>query len=370
MIEAQYAFCRDDPDRGRFIYALLFGPLGSEIAGELEPFKESLRSWTDAAVRRLAEAGIVARDRVEACATACRGLIVISTLDYLYHEKTLGRDLAREQVNDLLKGFGGNEKDQRTGIIIMSVWRTGILRGHCWAGRVLGRGVRLRTRRSRRRRPGSAAPQSRAGHGGASRAPGRSSGPSRSSARLRGWEQVTVGSKRSGRVIKVHHDIGDRVQPGEPLVELDPVDARLGVQQAESKYLGELVKLGITKQQAEDFVKKYGISEELLNRPGGGRRHRQGLPRSIEKRVAREKKQQYLTPSACVDPARRGHAAGARRRRKRLADRRRQLRRRRPVGAHRHRQCHSPPRSPSVRPSKRSMTWSSEPPFPSCFHPA
>lgn len=106
VIEAQYAFCRDDPDRGRFIYALLFGPLGSEIAGELEPFKESLRSWTDAAVRRLVEAGVVSRDRLDACATACRGLIVISTLDYLYQEKPLGRDLAREQVNDLLKGFG------------------------------------------------------------------------------------------------------------------------------------------------------------------------------------------------------------------------------------------------------------------------
>ena len=63
VIEAQYAFCRDDPDRGRFIYALLFGPLGSEIAGELEPFKESLRSWTDSAVRRLVEVGIVDRDR-------------------------------------------------------------------------------------------------------------------------------------------------------------------------------------------------------------------------------------------------------------------------------------------------------------------
>jgi AcrR family transcriptional regulator len=110
VIEAQYAFCRDDPDRGRFIYALLFGPLGSEIAGELEPFKESLGSWTDSAVRRLAEAGIVARNRVEACATTCRGLIVISTLDYLYQEKTLGRDLARDQVSDLLQGFGGNEK--------------------------------------------------------------------------------------------------------------------------------------------------------------------------------------------------------------------------------------------------------------------
>ena len=47
-------------------------------------------SWTESAVRRLAEAGIVARDRVEACATACRGLIVISTLDYLYQRKDAG----------------------------------------------------------------------------------------------------------------------------------------------------------------------------------------------------------------------------------------------------------------------------------------
>ena len=81
---------------------------------------------------------------------------------------------------------------------------------------------------------------------------------------LRGWEQVTLGSKRSGRVTRVYHDIGDRVPPGEPLVELDPVDARLEVQQAESKYLGELIKLGITERQAEDFVRKYGFSEQLV----------------------------------------------------------------------------------------------------------
>ncbi len=87
----------------------LFGPLGSEIAGELEPFKESLRSWTDAAVRRLAEVQIVPRSRVDACATACRGLIVISTLDYLYHDKPLGCDLARQNVHDLLRGFGDSE---------------------------------------------------------------------------------------------------------------------------------------------------------------------------------------------------------------------------------------------------------------------
>jgi multidrug efflux pump subunit AcrA (membrane-fusion protein) len=110
---------------------------------------------------------------------------------------------------------------------------------------------------------------------------------------LRGWEQVTLGSKRSGRVVKVHHDIGDRVQPGDLLVELDPVDARLGVEQAESKYLGELVKLGITKQQAEDFVKRYGISEELLI----GRVADEAIaktPSVVQKRIARERAQQHL----------------------------------------------------------------------------
>ena len=39
-------------------------------------------------------------------ATACRGLIVISTLDYLVSRKPLGRDLARQHVDDLLRGFG------------------------------------------------------------------------------------------------------------------------------------------------------------------------------------------------------------------------------------------------------------------------
>jgi AcrR family transcriptional regulator len=117
VMEAQYGFCREDPDRGRFIYALLFGPLGSEVAGELEPFRDSLLSWTEAAVRRLAEAGIVPRRRVEAFSTACRGLIVISTLDFLYHDRPLGSDLARLQVDDLLNGFGGNENDQGPGNI-------------------------------------------------------------------------------------------------------------------------------------------------------------------------------------------------------------------------------------------------------------
>ncbi|HMF35083.1 MAG TPA: hypothetical protein VKF17_00520 [Isosphaeraceae bacterium] len=58
--------------------------------------------------------------------------------------------------------------------------------------------------------------------------------------------------------------LGDQVRPGEPLVELEAVDAKLAHDQAQSKYLGELVKLSITQQQAQRFIEQYGISEELI----------------------------------------------------------------------------------------------------------
>jgi membrane fusion protein (multidrug efflux system) len=110
---------------------------------------------------------------------------------------------------------------------------------------------------------------------------------------LRGWEQVTIGTKRTGRVIKVYHDMGDRVSPGEPLIELDPVDARLAVEQAESKYLAELVKLGINRQQAADFIKKYGISEDLVLGPVATEAINK-VPSVMMKEVAREKALQNL----------------------------------------------------------------------------
>jgi multidrug efflux pump subunit AcrA (membrane-fusion protein) len=105
---------------------------------------------------------------------------------------------------------------------------------------------------------------------------------------LRGWEQVTIGSKRTGRVSKVLHDMGDHVGPGEPLVELEAVDAKLAYDQAQSKYLGELVKLGITEQQAQRFIEQYGISEELIR----GKQAEQAIdrvPAVIQVQVSKEK---------------------------------------------------------------------------------
>ncbi|MDR3622559.1 MAG: efflux RND transporter periplasmic adaptor subunit [Paludisphaera borealis] len=81
---------------------------------------------------------------------------------------------------------------------------------------------------------------------------------------LRGWEQVTIGAKRSGKVLKVYHDMGDRVRPDEPLVQLDPIDAKLAFDVAQSKYLAELVKLGISAEEADEFIKRYGVTEALI----------------------------------------------------------------------------------------------------------
>ncbi|WP_152049758.1 efflux RND transporter periplasmic adaptor subunit [Tautonia marina] len=81
---------------------------------------------------------------------------------------------------------------------------------------------------------------------------------------LFGWEEVTLGSKQTGRVIAVKHDVGDRVNPGDSLVELDPVDARFAVEESRSRLLGELVKLGISSEVADRFTSQYGISEAIL----------------------------------------------------------------------------------------------------------
>ncbi|WP_165243909.1 efflux RND transporter periplasmic adaptor subunit [Paludisphaera soli] len=110
---------------------------------------------------------------------------------------------------------------------------------------------------------------------------------------LRGWEQVTLGTKRSGRVLRVLHDIGDRVRPGEPLVELDPVDAKLSYNAAESRYLAELVKLGISSETAEEFIRRYGISETLVSGPQTDEVIDK-VPGVVQYRVAMERSAQNL----------------------------------------------------------------------------
>ncbi|MBX6313542.1 MAG: efflux RND transporter periplasmic adaptor subunit [Isosphaeraceae bacterium] len=110
---------------------------------------------------------------------------------------------------------------------------------------------------------------------------------------LKGWEEVTVGSKKAGRVLKVYHDMGDRVKPGEPLVELDPVDAQLALLQAESRYLAALAKLDIKREEAEKFLAKYGVNEKLYRGEEADRVILQ-TPAVVQAFVTLEKAQQNL----------------------------------------------------------------------------
>lgn len=103
--EAHFDFCREDPDRSRFVFALFFGPGASGLADEMKRFKGGMTCLMDEVVRHAAAAGVIDPDRVEAFATACRGLIVIAIMDFLYKNGELGPGLADRLVGDLLHGF-------------------------------------------------------------------------------------------------------------------------------------------------------------------------------------------------------------------------------------------------------------------------
>jgi len=70
---------------------------------------------------------------------------------------------------------------------------------------------------------------------------------------LKGWEDVKVGAQKGGRVIKIMHEVGDRVKPGEPLVELETTNAELQIQQSEKRLASELAKLGLTEVPQGEF---------------------------------------------------------------------------------------------------------------------
>lgn len=70
---------------------------------------------------------------------------------------------------------------------------------------------------------------------------------------LHGYEEVSISAKVEGRVRKIHHDMADRVPPGEVLLEIDPTDFTLAVRQAEKARQVELAKLGLEEAPARGF---------------------------------------------------------------------------------------------------------------------
>ena len=69
---------------------------------------------------------------------------------------------------------------------------------------------------------------------------------------LHGYEEVSLSAKVEGRVVKIHHDLSSRVNPGELLIEIDTTDAKLAVAQAERNLQAELAKSGFTAVPSEN----------------------------------------------------------------------------------------------------------------------
>jgi AcrR family transcriptional regulator len=65
-------FITQEPDRGRFLYALCFGPQNSSLREEMHQFGESIEGVTADCARRLAEAGVIESSRVDACSQVIR----------------------------------------------------------------------------------------------------------------------------------------------------------------------------------------------------------------------------------------------------------------------------------------------------------
>jgi membrane fusion protein, multidrug efflux system len=99
---------------------------------------------------------------------------------------------------------------------------------------------------------------------------------------LKGWDEVTVGAKKVGRVARVLHDIGDRVDPGDLLVEFEKNDAELALDQAKKQLLAELAKVGVF---VADIPDKVPTEKEIDVRK---------LPSIVQAEVAVERAQQNL----------------------------------------------------------------------------
>jgi multidrug efflux pump subunit AcrA (membrane-fusion protein) len=68
-----------------------------------------------------------------------------------------------------------------------------------------------------------------------------------------GFEELTVTPKVDGRVVRIHCDVGDIVHSGDVLLEIDPTDYKLAVEEAQKKIETELAKDGLTALPGPGF---------------------------------------------------------------------------------------------------------------------
>jgi RND family efflux transporter MFP subunit len=69
---------------------------------------------------------------------------------------------------------------------------------------------------------------------------------------LHGFEEIAISARVEGRVRRLRFDVADRLNPGELLLEIDPTDYELSVEQAERALQVELARLGLSQLPEPD----------------------------------------------------------------------------------------------------------------------
>ena len=116
QVETHFAFCREEPDRARFVYGLFFGPIAPELSEQVARYGARIAELLNESTRQLACQGIIPKDRARRCAAAVQGLITFYTADYLYQGANLDQGRARCLVDDVLFGFALGARGGREGI--------------------------------------------------------------------------------------------------------------------------------------------------------------------------------------------------------------------------------------------------------------
>ena len=105
LFEAHFAFCREEPDRARFYYAIAFGPHAKGLSEQLMNCSCQHYAPIVAVVSRMAGVGVIVVDRADDFLFACRALITSAVMEFLFKQSDLRPGLASRLVNDLLRGF-------------------------------------------------------------------------------------------------------------------------------------------------------------------------------------------------------------------------------------------------------------------------
>jgi AcrR family transcriptional regulator len=106
VLEAYFSFCRQDPDRLRFINAVIFGPAGSGPASEVMQFVGDIDALWLALAQRLEADGWAKPGMTDRLASILHGVVVYSSMEYQHARTALEPGLARRLLEELFQGFG------------------------------------------------------------------------------------------------------------------------------------------------------------------------------------------------------------------------------------------------------------------------